>query len=171
MLLGCPNVRNGAPVGTSVVSQTIQVPSSQDWPGPTLLFRYRIYTYDVLWSQTQNRFYDSFNVGLRPIGSIQPTWVYTDGNRIGYGRFRDLGWREGAVDLRPYAGQSVQICLANATRVDDWYNTWTVVDDVRLLNVEKKLYLPTILHIAPAVGLSAAEEHSSMRRFGVQSER
>ncbi len=173
VLLGCPNVRNGAPVGTSVISQTIQVPSSQDWPGPTLVFRYFVYTYDVLWSQFYNRFYDSFNVGLRPAGGIQPTLVYTDGNRdpTKFDVFMPLGWREGAVDLRPYAGQSVQFCLANATRVDELFNTWTVVDDVRLINVEKKLYLPAIVRLAPTVGLSAAEEHSSMRRLGAQSKR
>ena len=172
VLLGCPSIRNGAPIGMSVISQTIEVPSLQDMPGPMLLFRYRIYTYDMVWSQRYNRFYDSFDVGLRPVDSIQTTLVYTDGNTTpNYDLFMDLGWREGAVDLRPYAGRRVQFSLANATRVDDRYNTWTVVDDVRLLNVERRLYLPTIVRVAPTIGLSAAEEHSSMRRFGVQSER
>ncbi len=172
VLLGCPNLRNGAPIGMSVISQTIDVPNSADMPAPTLIFRYRVYTYDMVWSQRYNRYYDSFNVGLRTMDSIQPTWVYTDGNKTqDYDRLMDLGWHEGAVDLRPYAGRRVQFCLANATRVDSRYNTWTVVDDVRVLNVEKRLYLPAIVRAARTVGMSAMQEHSDMRRYALEAER
>jgi len=153
VVLGCPDQKNGAPVGASMVCQTIAIPNAQDMPAPMLYFRYRIFTYDVLWSQRYHRFYDSFNVGWGPPGEIEPTWVFTDGNRTQiYDQLMDLGWREGAIDLKPYAGQTIKICLANVTRVDEYFNTWTVVDDIRLVNLERKLYLPIVLRDTRAAG-------------------
>ena len=104
-------------------------------PAPALHFRYHTYTYDVLWSKRYDRFYDSFNV------SIGPTVVFTDGNKTQvYGVLHDLEWRGGAVDLAPYSGQTLQVCLANQTRIDTLFNTWSIVDDVRLVNLEHRLF-------------------------------
>ena len=147
--LGCPGPDTGAPFGTSMVCQSISVPRTQDWPVPMLRFRYRIYTYDVLVGPTTGLLYDSFNAGLWPPGQMEPTYVFTDGNRSGdWGTLKDLGWREGAIELSEYAGQSVKICLANVTRQDTDLNTWTFVDDVRLVNLEHRLFLPTVLRAA-----------------------
>ena len=158
-LLGCPFVRNGAPVGASMICQGIDVPSGQDMPAPTLYFRYRVFTYDMVWSQRYNRYYDSFNVSISPAGAIEPTYVFTDGNRTQeYDSLKDLGWREGTIDLKPYAGRRVKICLANVTREDGRYNTWTLVDDVRLLNVERKLFLPAVLRTTPVPNASSIGE-------------
>jgi hypothetical protein len=165
-LLGCAGPRNGAPVGASLIHQTISVPSRQDWPAPMLEFRYRIYTYDVLKGVQTGKLFDSLNVGLCSVGGIEPTCVFTDslfmdGNRAPEAnQWRDLGWRQGAVDLRAYAGATVSVYLANATRVDTYYNTWTVVDDVRLVNLEYRLHLPAILRDAPA---SAQAQSKSTR--------
>ena len=158
-VLGCPDedgLEEGeVPFGTSRICQTLNVPSAEDWPAPVLTFRYHIFTYDVLWSQRYDRFYDSFNVGLGPLGGIEPTYVFTDGNKTqDYDRLMDLLWREGSVDLRPHAGRAVRICLANVTRVDTLFNTWTFVDDVRLVNLEYNLYLPVVKRNAPVSGLS-----------------
>jgi hypothetical protein len=119
-------------------------------------FRYRIFTYDVLRGVTDpDQIYDSFNIGIGPPGVVQPTHVFTDGNRTtSYGQLMDLGWRDGSVDLRPYAGQVVKACLANVTRVDEAYNTWTIVDDVRMVNLEHRLYVPIIKRASPTSGLS-----------------
>ncbi len=165
VVLGCPDVEDGAPVGASMICQTVAIPNAQDTPAPTLHFWYHIFTYDVLWSPRYNRFYDSFNVGLGPPGGIEPTWVFTDGNKIpsDYGRLMDLDWRAGAVDLRPYAGQTIKICLANVTREDEYYNTWTIVDDVRMVNLERELYLPMVLRATPVSGLSVKAGQNSMR--------
>ncbi len=157
-VLGCPDedgLEEGeVPFGTSRICQTLNMPRHEDWPAPVLTFRYHIITYDVLWSQRYGRFYDSFNVGVGPPG-IEPTYVFTDGNKTqDYGTRRDLDWLEGAVDLRPYAGQAVRICLANVTRVDTLFNTWTFVDDVRLVNLEYNLYLPVVKRNASVSGLS-----------------
>jgi hypothetical protein len=74
----------------------------------------------------------------------------------------DLGWRQGAVDLRPYAGQTIKVCLANVTRWDDRLNTWTLVDDVQLVNLEKKLYLPAVQRKAPGSGLHTKVQSSAL---------
>jgi hypothetical protein len=163
MVLGCPDLsgkkKGEVPYGISMVCQTIGVPGSQDMPAPMLAFRYHILTYDLLWSQRYQRFYDSFNLGLGPPGVVEPTYVFTDGNKTqSYDTLMDLGWREGAVDLGSYAGQTVKICLANVTRVDPLFdiqfNTWTYVDDVRLVNLEYAAYLPIVQQRASAPGLS-----------------
>jgi hypothetical protein len=153
VVLGCPNLDTGAPFGSSVVCQTISVPRTQDWPVPMLRFRYRIYTYDVLIGPTTGLVYDSFSVGLWPQGQVQPTYVFTDGNQTtDWGNLKDLGWREGAVELSAHAGQSVRVCLANVTRQDSDLNTWTFVDDVRMVNLEHRLFLPTVLRAARGSG-------------------
>ena len=154
VVLGCPD-QESAPVGESMICQRLDIPSAQDMQAPLLHFWYRIRTYDVLMGPTTGRFYDSFNVGLGPMGGIEPTWVFTDGNRTGnYGTLMDLGWRDGVVDLSPYAGQTIKICLANVTRVDPGWNTWTVVGDVRIINLEYRLWLPLVTRPAPVSGLS-----------------
>ena len=171
VVLGCPNQETGAPFGASMVCQTINVPRAQDWPVPMLRFRYRVYTYDVLMGPTTGLIYDSFNVGLWPPGQVQPTYVFTDGNKTtDWGTLKDLGWREGAIELSGYAGQSAKVCLANVTRQDSDLNTWTFVDDVRLVNLEHRLFLPVVLRAArgPAKAqqpqLKAAASDSSVRR-------
>jgi len=144
-VLGCPNQETSAAVGASMVCQTINVPGSANMPSPMISFRYRIFTYDVLWSQRYNRFYDSFNVGLALAGAIAPTYVYTDGNPSqNYGVLTDLGWRAGAIDVRAYAGRELRVCFANITRVDTLFNTWTYIDDVRIVNLEHRLHLPIV---------------------------
>jgi hypothetical protein len=163
MVLGCPDkagiAKGEVPYGTSMVCQTIDVPGAQDMPAPVLAFRYHILTYDLLWSERYDRFYDSFNLGLGPSGAVEPTHVFTDGNKTQtYGTLMDLGWREGGVDLRAYAGQTIKMCLSNVTRVDPLFdiqfNTWTYIDDVRLVNLEYAVYVPIVQQQASISGLS-----------------
>jgi len=159
-VLGCPDQETGAPFGESIICQTISVPSAQDMPAPRLQFRYRVFTYDVLWGEFTQKFYDSFHAGVSDPGQMSPTYVFTDGNRTqNVGVQMDLGWREGSVDLRPYAGQTIRACLANVTREDTDYNTWTLVDDVRMVNLEYKITLPVVQRMRIAQ-VSAAEEES-----------
>jgi hypothetical protein len=171
VVLGCPNQETGAPFGASMVCQRINVPRAQDWPVPMVRFRYRVFTYDVLMGPTTGLMYDSFNVGLWPPGQVQPTYVFTDGNRTtDWGTLKDLGWREGAIELSAYAGQSVKVCLANVTRQDSDLNTWTWVDDVRLVNLEHRLFLPVVVRTASSTGkaqqlqLKSAAPESDVRR-------
>ncbi len=162
-VLGCPDQREPAPLGVSMLCQTLNVPTRQDMSRPSLNFRYRIFTYDVLWGPTTNLFYDSLHVGVWPQGHIAPTWVFTDGNMTGsYGELLDLGWREGSVDLEQYAGQTIWICLSTVTREDPTLNTWAFVDDIRLVNLERRLYLPMIRGNRSQAGLSAQAHQGSL---------
>jgi hypothetical protein len=157
MVLGCPDPNDGKVFGPSMVCQSMSLPSLQDMPAPILLFRYHIFTYDIIWGPVTQQLYDSFHVGLAETGQIAPTYVYTDGNPgPDYGSLLDMGWREGAIDMRPYAGRAMRVCLANVTRVDGVYNTWTLVDDVRLKNQEYRVVLPVIQKVRGGQAASAA---------------
>ena len=41
----------------------------------------------------------------------------------------DTDWQQFTYDLSAYQGQTIEIRLVNHTS-DQWYNTWTYVDDV-----------------------------------------
>jgi hypothetical protein len=157
VVLGCPDQETDAPFGESMICQTINVPSAQDMPAPRIQFRYHIFTYDVVWGEQTRKFYDSFNAGVSDPGQMSPTYVFTDGNWVGYGTLHDLGWREGSIELSFYAGRTIRVCLANITRVDKAYNTWTFVDDVRIANLEHRIALPLVRRTRLAQ-VSLAEE-------------
>ncbi len=110
------------PHGDSSLSQDVPVPSSG---APTLSLWYRILSYDRLVGDK----YDWFGVYINgalvwytgrisstPVASCAPTPA-------------DTGWQQFVYDLSAYAGQTVQLRLVNHTS-NDWYNTWTYVDDV-----------------------------------------
>jgi hypothetical protein len=109
---------------------------------PTLTLWYRILTYDVLWSEWNQKIYDTFEVTLQPSGGGTPVLVLQDGNDVGpnpqlgvdYGVLKDLGWRYARIDLTDYAGQTVEIVFANHNRWDGHFNTWTFVDDVQIVD-------------------------------------
>jgi hypothetical protein len=171
VLLGEPLAETSTCVGEAMICQTISVPSVQDMPAPRLQFRYHIFTYDVLWGDVTRKFYDSFNVGLSDLGQMSPTYVFTDGNRSqDYGTLMNLGWREGSVDLRPYAGRTIKVCFANVTRVDESYNTWTFLDDVRIVHLEHKIVLPIVQRMRLAQ-VSAAEERPKATPPNLKGER
>jgi len=169
VVLGCPDesgAEEGAvPFGTSRVCQALNVPAGSDMPAPVLSFRYHVLTYDVLWSERYQRFYDSFHV------TIGPTAVFTDGNRSqDYGQLVDLGWRQGELYLGSYAGQTIEVCLANVTRVDTLFNTWAYVDDVRLVNLEHRVHLPVVKRRAllPAQVLTASSASGQTSNNGLR---
>lgn len=171
VVLGCPDQRTGAPFGESMICQTIDVPDACDMPAPVLRFRYNTHTYDVLWGPGQQRFFDSFNAGVSDPGQMSPTYVFTDGNRsLEYGNLIVLGWREGSLDLRPYEGQTIRACLANVTREDRYYNTWTFVDDVRIVHVEHAIALPIVQRVDFAQG-SVAEESPKVTNPDLKGDR
>jgi hypothetical protein len=162
-VLGCPDQEN-APFGESMICQTIAIPGVEDMPAPRLQFRYRIFTYDLLWGEARQQYYDSFNVGVGDPGLASPTYVFTDGNRSqDYGTLIDLGWRQGSVDLSPYMERTMKVCLANVTRQDSYYNTWTSVDDMRVMNVEHGLYLAVVLRSYQTPWHCAAEPANDSR--------
>jgi hypothetical protein len=45
---------------------------------------------------------------------------------------RDSGWRKRTIDLSAYRGQNTTIEFQNHNRQDNFYNTWTYIDDITL---------------------------------------
>ncbi|MBC8447523.1 MAG: hypothetical protein H8D78_07215, partial [Chloroflexi bacterium] len=175
--LGSPGYGSGVeepgtvPVGAAVISQTVVVPGPNDMTAPALTFWYRIFTYDVLWSERLQRFYDTFEVSIHSSTGVTLALPLRDGNDAGpdpqfgvdFGVLKDLGWRYAIIDLRPYAGQTIQIVFANHNRWDNRFNTWTVLDEVRIVDGDAfvRRYLPLVA--AGGEGQAAAVTASDRR--------
>ncbi len=131
----------GVPVGYAAVEQTFAVPSTTI--PISLTFRYVIYTWDASPSDT----YDRFEVYVVTDSSEElELW---DGNQNstslscdkrwrvpGPDNPRDSkqsGWATGEVALGPFKGQMITISFRNYNRFDGWYNTYTYLDDIRLV--------------------------------------
>jgi hypothetical protein len=142
------------PVGAAVISQTVTVPAAGDMVAPALTLWYRIFSYDLLWSVRHQRYYDTFEVTVRSSEGGAPDLVLRDGNDGGpdpklgvdYGVLKDLGWRYATIDLMEYAGQRVEIAFANHNRWDQHFNTWTLLDDVQIVDshAHVRCYLPLL---------------------------
>ena len=125
-LLGDPayTCRGGVPVGEAWIGQTVSVPPCAN---PTLSFRYRIGSNDRLSGDK----WDSFDV------YVNDTLILRDGNTAWALASCDLaawdsGWRDFTYDLGAQGGQNVQISFHNVSRKDQYYNTWTYLDQVQL---------------------------------------
>ncbi|MDH7486324.1 MAG: hypothetical protein QHJ81_08595, partial [Anaerolineae bacterium] len=175
--LGSPAYGSGVeepgtvPIGAAVISQTVTVPGPNDMTAPALTFWYRIFTYDVFWSERLQRFYDTFEVSIHSSTGVTLALPLRDGNKVGpdpqfgvdFGVLKDLGWRYGRVDLKPYAGQTIQIVFANHNRWDNRFNTWTFLDEVQIVDsdVFVRRYLPLVAvgERAQAAVAEAASAH------------
>lgn len=125
------------PVGSARILQMIRVPDLGQMPHPTLTFWYRVLSYDVMYSKTYQRWQDTLDVDLYDqAGQLLAQLVRAGNPTDVYGQEKpyDTGWKWATVDLRPYAGQTVHLAFSNWNRVDNLYNTWSYVDDIRVLN-------------------------------------
>ena len=129
-LLGNPDYgcRGGVPLGSAWLKQTISIPSTGS---PKLSFLYQVYTQDRRSSTGLDpETYDSFDV------YINDTLILRDGNttdNFGCDKpINDLGRKHFVLDLSQYKGQDVTVSFYNVSRYDNWYNTWTKVDDIRV---------------------------------------
>jgi hypothetical protein len=119
----CEQGQGGA-VGMSEVTQQFTVP---EVGSPMLSLYYRIYTYDKV-NQAK---YDRFEIYINGVlvgrfgNTEQKDWEDRCSRPPD-----DLGWQRFTLDLGAYAGQTIQLQLRNAIYPDDWYGTWTYVDDV-----------------------------------------
>jgi hypothetical protein len=124
--LGNPSYacNGGVPLGTAWVEQTIAVPSRGV---STLQIHYNIYSQDKL----SDPKYDRFEIWVE--GSLE--WmdgILTDPYGCGTAP-RTTGWRVFNFDVTGYQGTSITLRLQNVSDFDNWYNTWTYVDDIQLL--------------------------------------
>ncbi len=133
---------SGVPLGHAAVEQSYAVPQSSQQV--TLRFKY------IVWSQdaSTSAQYDRFEVFVTPQGS-EASLVFSDGNMVNQGlgcsmwrrvpglenprNGQTTGWAEAVVDLDSYKGQTVTFSFRNYSRYDGWYNTYTYLDDVRVV--------------------------------------
>jgi uncharacterized repeat protein (TIGR01451 family) len=143
VLLGDPAYKcdGRVPVGEARIQQKrVFVPPTNS---PKLHFWYRIFTQDKKTASSEK--FDSFDVKING-----HELVFQDANitapkgcdlpsLIGFGwQANDLGWREGKVDLfvpgvYDYRGQFITVTFKNSNQPHGWYNTWTFVDDVKII--------------------------------------
>lgn len=110
------------PHGDSSLSQSIQVPNLSS---PQLSLFYRIMTYDRLVGDK----YDWFAVYINGALVLQTGRISQTPIAGCAASPYDTGWQQFTYDLSAYQGQTIEIRLVNHTS-DQWYNTWTYVDDV-----------------------------------------
>ena len=124
--LGDPSYacRGGVPVGSAWLEQSITVPSSGV---STLRVHYRNFSEDKFAGVGFDRFQILVNGAVVMMDGNQ-TAVYNCDNPP-----QSQGWEEFNLDVIPYTGQNITLRLENWNDVDQWYNTWTYVDDIELL--------------------------------------
>jgi hypothetical protein len=153
------------PVGNAVISQTITVPSLDQIVRPTLSFWYRVFSYDVLYSERLKRFIDTFEVSIYDPATGGPAdLLLRTGNVTNrYGVLYDSGWQFTALDLRPYAGRTVQLSFASYNREDNLFNTWSFVDDIQVQDwpYSHRGYIPLFLAGSTAVATGAGAQPAS----------
>ncbi len=138
------------PIGSAVLTQTVRLPEAGDWPTVRLTFSYRMFTYDVMYSEYFQEYIDTFDVYVLSSTGSMLAHLLRDGNPnrnlIGPGRpVVDLGWKEVSFDVTQFAGQSVQIVMANSNRRDQIYNTWTIVDNVTITTPMRRVaFVPAV---------------------------
>lgn len=136
------------PVGSATISQTVRIPTLDQVRRPHLRFWYRVLTYDVTYSQRLQRFVDALEVTLYDAQGSELALLLRAGNQTSeYGKLYDTGWHLASFDLSAYAGQTVQLVLANWNRYDNLLNTWSFVDGIQIRD-RVNTYVPMILQDA-----------------------
>lgn len=129
----------------AAVEQTLTLP---DATRIELQFDYIIYTEDGM-PVSGGSSYDRFEVFVSASGS--PQLLFSDGNTVnanlGCGHWRRVpgpenvrggaatGWATGTIDLSAFRDQNVTVSFQNHSRFDGYYNTYTYLDNVRLVTV------------------------------------
>ncbi len=167
------------PVSSATISQTLRVPDLNQAQRPTLAFWYRVFTYDVMYSEWLKRYVDTFDVTLHDTSGTQLALLLRDGNPTQtYGVLYDSGWKRALIDLTPYAGQTVQLVFSNHNRHDNLFNTWSYLDDVQVRDwpFSYRIYLSHVVAdtgttAQTAVDASKAVEPADGRIYAPEIER
>lgn len=159
------------PQDSATISQVIAIPPPSQVQRPALAFWYRVKTYDVMYSQTRQRQGDTFDVKLCAVGAsctgprdgAELALLLRDGNPMNsiewWALYKptpplyDTGWKFAIIDLKLYAGQTLQLVFANENRIDNMFNTWSYVDDIRIVDL-RRTFAPLVS--APGVRAAAA---------------
>ncbi|MDZ7587222.1 MAG: hypothetical protein U0946_05685 [Patescibacteria group bacterium] len=117
---------DGVPLGYAAVEQTFAVPTNAN----RLEFKHIIYTQD----RTSGSKYDRFEVYVNDVLKFEDgNKTLTEGCAVWKRVPPTTGWATGTIDLTPYRGQIITLSFQNYNRFDGWYNTYTYLDDVKLV--------------------------------------
>ena len=133
------------PVGNGYISQSVRVPGIDVLDYPALTFWYHIFTYDIKFSENQQRWFDTLDVRLQgPTGELLTLRDGLPVEQWQEGELADLGWRYAFIPLpRSWAGETITVNIENWNRVDGRLNTWSQIADIRLWEVYRQ-YLPSL---------------------------
>jgi hypothetical protein len=120
----CTNV----PIGLAGLTQSFVAPLAPADKSMHILFRYRIYSNDQ--NVTLSSSYDSFDVRVNGELKLRDAnqGAFNDCNVPPY----DLGWKYGDINLGA-GGAPVLLSFEVYNRLDKNYNTYVLIDDVRVL--------------------------------------
>lgn len=144
------------PIGGAVISQTVTVPPLSQMPHPTVEFWYHIITWDVVYAPSHERWQDTFEFRLLGEAGQELARPLRDGywaqnippvKGVDYAVRHDLGWKRFRYDLTRFAGQTVVLEFSTWNRWDNKYNTYTIVDDIRIVDpaLTPRQYLPMVM--------------------------
>ena len=124
--LGEPAECGEHPAASTWMYYTVHVP--HDAPSPTLSFRYRVFTNDLLeWASFIVEIRHPNNVTLAQVveaGYDPPDRIPICGN--------DLGWKQATYDLTQYKGTVVRLWFEARNKFDEGYGVWGYVDEVKV---------------------------------------
>jgi hypothetical protein len=125
---------SGMPEGYAAVEQTFVVPENAS----QLTFDYIMWTQDA----SPKSIYDRFEVYIN--GNL----VFADGNQVNENLSCDTwrrvpgpenprngvtsGWASKTISLAGYQGERITLSFRNYSRFDNWYNTYTYIDNVNI---------------------------------------
>lgn len=133
---GYPCSSTGVPLGFAAVEQAFTVPNVPDGTPLHLDFNYVIYTQDGSSSIAYDRFEVYLDDGTGPVLAFADGRAESDVSCSFWYRLPATGWQQAGIDLiQPvdFRGKTVTISFQNWNRYDHYYNTFTYLDDVKLV--------------------------------------
>lgn len=115
------------PLGEAAVTQMVDLQAAPAGHNITLYFDYEIVTEDKFANNDFDRFVALIN------GQEKHRDGYRGNDTIGCGKWHTVKQTNFVLDLTSYGGQNISLLLGNTTRYDAWYNTYTYVDNVRVV--------------------------------------
>ncbi len=139
--LGKPVNQEPQGIGEAWAYQVVYI--RPEWVSPELSFKYNVFTNDNIESS------DFFVEIQDGVGWNHLTPVVRDGY-VSEAKFglpeeaTDLGWKTVTCDLSVFRGQTIRLVFSNRNLWPESKGVWTYLDDVKISDESKKIFLPLI---------------------------